>query len=93
MRSLIDYIKESLDRDELQFKLDTWMRARPEENKYWEEACKSWNERRQLDNDAVKRFMDNTDVRGFVDFMNAEVSTDGVHSDDFETIRNIITNL
>ena len=37
--------------------------------------------------------MDGTDVRGFVDFMNDEVSNDGVHPDDFETIKKIITNL
>ncbi len=93
MKDLKEYIKESLEKDELNYKVNTWLQSRPEEKKLWDNACKSWIETRQADDDAIRSFMDGTDVRGFVDFMNDTVNNDGVHSDDFETIKKIITNL
>ena len=93
MKGLREYIKESLEKDELSYKVNTWLQSRPQERELWDNACKSWKETRQTDNDAIRKFMDGTDVRGFVDFMNDEVSNDGVHPDDFETIKKIITNL
>lgn len=93
MRKLNEYIKEALSQDELNYKLNTWLQSRPDEQSLWDDACKSWKETRQVDDDAVKRFMDGTDVRSFVDFMNDSVNNDGIHSDDFSVIKKIITNI
>lgn len=89
MKKLTSYIKES---SEYAYKLNTWMRSKPEEQKLWDNACKSWKETRQIDDSAVQDFMNNTDVRGFVDFMNDNVNNNNIHSDDFDVIKKIIMN-
>ena len=93
MKELYDYIKESLIQDELNYKLNTWLKAYPNEQHYWYRACKSWNDTHQFDDDAVRDFMAHTDIRGFIDFMNGEVSSDEIHSDDFDIVKKIISNL
>lgn len=93
MKTLSQHIKESIEKDELNFKIDTWLSSRPDEQELWDNACKSWKETRQVDNDAIHNFMNGTDVRAFIDFMNDNVTSNDIHPDDFETIKKIITNL
>lgn len=93
MKSLKQCIIESLSQEDMYYKLSVWMDRHPEEQKLWDDACRSWKATRQTDDDAIQKFMNGTDVRAFVDFMNDDKDSDGkVHSDDFETIKKIVTN-
>ena len=89
MKKLTLYIKES---SEYSYKINTWMHSKPEEQKLWDNACKSWKETRQIDDVAIQDFMNGTDVRGFVDFMNDNINDNNIHSDDFDVIKKIIMN-
>lgn len=93
MKHINDVIAEELQRGDMQYKLSVWLRSKPEEQQLWDGACKKWNDMRQIDNDAVQRFIDGTDIRGFIGFMDSDVEGTTVHSDDFETVKKIIMNL
>lgn len=94
MKTLQQYISEELDRDSLGFKVDCWLRSRPAERELWDAACRPYRETRQFNDEAIQAFIDATDVRAFVDFLDSDVaSNDGVSSDDFSVIKKTIENL
>ena len=92
MKQLSQYINESIEKGELEFKVNMWLRARPGEQDLWDNACKSWKETRQADDSAIQKFMDHTDVRAFVDFLNGSVN-DNVNLDGFDVVKKTIMNL
>lgn len=92
MKTLLQYIDESIEKGELEYKVNTWLRARPGEQDLWNNACKSWKDTRQTDDSAIQQFMDHTDVRAFVDFLNDSVNDNNV-CDGFDIIKKTIMNL
>lgn len=92
MKLLSQYINESIEKGELEFKVNTWLRARPGEQELWDDACRSWKETRQTDDSAIQKFIDNTDARAFVDFLNDSVNDD-VNLDGFDIVKKTIMNL
>lgn len=92
MKLLSQYINESIEKGELEFKVNTWLRARPGEQELWDDACRSWKETRQTDDSAIQKFIDNTDARAFVDFLNDSVNDDA-NLDGFDIVKKTIMNL
>lgn len=93
MKRLNEFIREELEIDLLQYKINVWLRQHPDESSLWDNACQSWQTTRQIDDDAVQQFANGTDVRAFVDFMNDSINDTDVHADDISIIKKIITNL
>ncbi len=93
MKQLSSFINEELEKDLLQYKVNVWLRQHPEETSLWDNACQSWQTTRQIDDDAVQQFVNGTDIRAFVDFMNDNINDADVHADDISIIKKIITNL
>ena len=93
MKSLERFIKEELNLQTAQWKIDRWLGDRKEERQAWENACKQWAETHQFDDSALQAYMDKYDYRGMVDFLMDDAST-GVttHEDDFNILKNVIKN-
>lgn len=93
MKELNKFIHEELEKDLLQYKINVWLRQHPDESSLWDNACQLWQTTRQIDDDAVQQFVDGTDVRAFIDFMDDSIDDTNVHADDISIIKKIITNL
>lgn len=93
MKELNKFIHEELEKDLLQYKINVWLRQHPDESSLWNNACHLWQTTRQIDDGAVQQFVDGTDVRAFIDFMDDSIDDTNVHADDISIIKKIITNL
>ena len=93
MKSLKDKILESLEVETMATKAKTWLRDRPDEAQYWKQAVNKFCTTHQHDDEAISQFINTTDIKGFMQFMQDDVSTDVSSMDPTQTIKQIISNI
>lgn len=94
MKSLTNYIKEAIDVENLQYKVNTWMASSQDDNERdsFNAVVTQYQSTHQMSDELVDKFMSHTNVRGFLDFMSDTVERDNFE-DDRSTIIKIIQNL
>lgn len=93
MKQLKQYIKEAIDVENINYKIDTWMASSQAiERDAFNSVVSIYKNTHTMDDKLLDDFMSKTDVRGFLDFMSDTVERDNFE-DDRTTIKHIIQNM
>ena len=93
MKSLKDVIIESLEVETMSAKTRSWLSSHPDEAVYWNNAVSAFQSTHQHDVPSILKFIETTDIKGFMQFMQDDVNADVFGLDPEQTIKQIISNI
>ena len=92
MKDLAQFIKEQLEVNTLQDKMGVWLLQHPEEQVVWAKACGSYDETHQYDEVALQQFIEMTDIKALLQFLQDDKDADISGIDVTDTMKKIISN-
>ena len=93
MKDLTQYLKESLEVETMSAKAASWLSSRPDEAEPWNNAVSAFQSTHQHDDASIQQFIEKTDIKGFMQFLQDDINADVSGLDPAQTIKQIISNL
>ena len=92
MKGLTEYIREQLEVETIDDKMGIWLLRHPEEQELWAKVCGSYDETHQYDEIALQKFIEMTDIKALLQFLQDDKEVDISGIDVSDTMKKIIAN-
>ena len=92
MKDLPTFLREQLEVDTINDKMQVWLLQHPEEQIVWAKACDTFEKNGHIIDDEVKAFIEMTDIKSLLQFLQDDVNTDVSSIDPMQELKKIIMN-
>ena len=92
MKDLSQFIREQLEVETIDDKMQVWLLQHPEEQALWAKVCGSYDETHQYDEISLQQFVEMTDIKALLQFLQDDKEVDISGIDVSDTMKKIIAN-